>query len=275
MLADLHLHSIYSDGSYTPEELCALAKSRGLSLLSVTDHDTLAGEEEKRAAAKRLGLDYLTGWEISAYADTQKLHILGYGCELKEEYYRFMTERKGLSFLRAEDSVDKLRAAGISVTLEEALAERSSPDLPAHTMHIARAVARRLGITESEAYLRYLGYGRVGYSDVGRPTPQEAIDCIHQNGGVAIVAHPGRIAMDFAERDETLRRLFSLGADGIEAWYTTHTQRDTEYFLALAKEYALLTTGGSDTHIEDGTHAVGTPTFSPSEEFLSRVTIHR
>ena len=119
MRADLHTHSIYSDGLYSPDEICRKAKMRGLSLVSITDHDTLAGEEVKREAAKRHGLLYVTGWEISAYEGDQKIHILGYGCELNDAYRSFMAERKRGARLRAEDSVQKLQRLGVPVTMEE------------------------------------------------------------------------------------------------------------------------------------------------------------
>ncbi len=271
MLADLHTHSIYSDGRYTPDELCRRAAQGGVFLLSITDHDTLAGEEVKRAAAKKHGLQYVTGWEISAYEQNEKLHVLGYGCEIGGAYAAFTKARTEASFLRAEDSVKKLRAAGVPVTMEEALSERSSPDLPIHTMHVARAAAKRLGIAEGEVYLRYLAIGRCAHSDIGRPTPKQAIDCIHALGGVASIAHPGRITLPFAEREERLERLVKWGADGIEAFYTTHTKEDTAYFLRFAAAKGLLVTGGSDTHFEGSTHKIGLPSFTPSDELLKRI----
>ncbi len=271
MLADFHLHSIYSDGWYAPDELCRRAKARGLSLLSITDHDTLAGEEEKRAAAERYGLEYVTGWEISAYDKENKMHVLGYGCTLNSAYYDFMETRKRSALLRAKEGVEKLQAAGISLTLEEVLSERSKPDLPVHTMHTARALAKKLGIEEGRAYLDYLAYGRLAHSLIGRPSPKEAIDCIHACGGIAVLAHPGRITLSPEEKENTLRELTKKGLDGIEAVYTTHTQRETEYFKGLAKALGLLVTGGSDTHFEDETHAIGSPRFAPSEELLRAI----
>lgn len=280
MLADLHTHSIYSDGLHSPDEICRLAKSRGLFLLSITDHDTLAGEEVKRAAAKRHGLAYVTGWEISAYLGEQKMHTLGYGCERGDAYLAFMEERKKGAKLRAADSVEKLQALGIPVTMEEVYMQLSSPDLPIHTMHVARAVAGHLGISASDVYMHYLGYGKPANSMLGRPTPKEAIDCIHACGGIASVAHPGRIFMDFEEKEQTIRKMKEWGVDGIEAVYTSHTKEETEYFLGLAKELDLLVTGGSDTHYEgdkSGYHAqnpvVGFPAFTPSKELLERLKI--
>ena len=280
MQADLHIHSTYSDGLYSPDEICKKAKSRGLSLVSITDHDTLAGEEVKRAAAKRHQLAYVTGWEISAYEGDQKIHILGYGCALNEAYRAFMEERKKGSKLRAEDSVQKLQQLGVPVTMDEVYMQLSSPDLPVHTMHVARAAAVHLRATESEVYMQYLGYGKPANSGLGRPNPKEAIECIHACGGVASIAHPGRITMPFAEREETIKRLKGLGADGIEVFYTTHTEEETEYFLRLSKELGLLATGGSDTHFEgDGNsnyprkNKIGSPLFMPEKELLERLKI--
>ncbi len=171
MFADLHLHSIYSDGRYTPDELFQRAVAAGLSLLSITDHDTLSGESHKRESAKRYGIRYVTGWEISAYLHDEKMHVLGYGCQLNDDYYNFMEERKAASYLRAEDSVQKLQKCGVAVTMEQVLLERSIPEAPVHTMHVARAAAKVLGISDSAVYLRYLAVGEAAHSDIGRPTP--------------------------------------------------------------------------------------------------------
>ena len=273
MTADLHIHSVYSDGLCSPDVLCKLAKSRGLSLLSITDHDTLAGLDVKRAAAARYGLTYLSGWEISAYAGDCKIHVLGYGCSVEGEYERFNAKRKAAASARAMDSVEKFRALGIPLTYEDVLAQRASDDLPVHTMHVARAAAVYLGIRDGDVYSQYLAAGKPANSNIGRPTPEEAIDCIHAAGGFASIAHPGRIDMPIAEREATLRKLAAYGADGIEAVYTTHTKEETSAFSALANELGLMITGGSDTHYEDETHAVGSPIFVPSKELLSALKL--
>ncbi len=271
MQADLHTHSTYSDGWYTPDEICARAKLSGVSLLSITDHDTLMGEEEKRTAAEKYGLSYITGWEISAYLGLEKMHILGYGCKVDENYLAFMTERKNMAFLRAKDSVKKLQAIGVAVTMEDVLNERSAPDLPVHTMHIARATAKKVGIDPTEAYLRYFAVDKPAQSNIGRPSPKQAIDCIHASGGIAVLAHPGRITLAPKEKEETMEKLIAWGLDGIECYYTTHTEKETEYFTQFAKKRGLLITGGSDTHVEDETHRVGSPKFIPDERLLLRL----
>lgn len=266
MRADLHLHSVYSDGKNAPDVICKLAKSRGLSLLSITDHDTLMGLEAKRAAAKKYGLHYLSGWEISAYEGEEKIHILGYGCQINEAYERFTEKRKEASFARVEESVQKCNAVGIPVTVEEVLSMRLQKDAPAHTMHIARALQKYVGGTDGEVYEKYLSRGKVANSNIGRPTPKEAIEVIHALGGMAVLAHPGRIHS--LDKKQLIISLKALGLDGIEAVYTTHTDRETAYFQTLAKEYGLLVTGGSDTHVEDGTREVGSPTFYLTDEKL-------
>lgn len=274
MTADLHIHSTFSDGHYEPSEVCRRAKKAGLSILSITDHDTLSGEEEKRAAAKKYNLLYVTGWEISAYEGDNKIHILGYNCDHQSKAYLDFTKRRiACSIERAKDSILKMNGAGISLTIEEVLKMRQEEDTPVHTMHIARAVAKKLGISEGEAYNRYLGYGKVGFSILGRPTPKEAIDCILESGGFASLAHPGRIYMTIPEMEDLVSRLVKDGMEGIECIYTTHTKEQTEYFCALAKKHGLLMTGGSDTHYEEPSHQIGKPYFTPSKELIDKLVL--
>ena len=266
--ADLHLHSVYSDGLYTPDEICRIAKRTGLYLISITDHDTLNGEEEKCEAAKRQGLRYVSGWEVSAYQNKSQIHVLGYGCQRGDAYLAFLENRKKAAMERAKDSVEKFRAIGVPVTLELVLSKRKDETAPVHTMHIARAAADFLGLNEGEVYRRYLARGMPANSGIGRPTPFEAIDCIHASGGVAVVAHPGRIRMDREEKKEVLDRLADYGVDGIETYYTTHTDEETEYFRAYAEERGLFVTGGSDTHYQERTHVIGRPQYVIDEKFL-------
>ena len=270
---DLHTHSVYSDGYYAPEELCRRAKNNGVQLLSVTDHDTMNGEEEKRAAAEKYGIRYVSGWEISAYAGESKIHVTGYRCQRNEAYLRFMKERRELGMERAADSVKKLRGAGIYLSLEDAKARRADPSSPVHTMQIAQAAAFVSGKTPGQIYEEYLAPGKIAHSTLGRPTPEQAIDCIHAAGGVASIAHPGRITLSFAEREKMILSLAKYGVDGIEAVYTTHTEKETEYFKALAEKYGLLVTGGSDTHVETDDHRIGSPVFYPSERLLKAIGV--
>ena len=273
MRADLHIHSTYSDGLCSPDELCRLAKTRGVQLLSITDHDTMNGDAIKRAAAKKYGLQYVSGWEISSYEQGEQIHILGYGCALNEAYLSFMEERKEMARLRAQERIDKFNSFGVPLTMEQVLAFRQDPTAPIHTMHVARAAAVLMGLKDSEVYREYLARGKAAYSDLGRPTPKQAIDCIHACGGVAVMAHPGRIRIAEDEKEDLISSLAAYGLDGIEAVYTTHTEEDTAWYTSLAKKYNLLLSGGSDTHIEDETHTIGKPVFHADSDLLKALHI--
>lgn len=267
--ADLHMHSVYSDGGYTPDEICRRARFAGVEALSITDHDTMNGLEEKRASAKKYGLIYVDGWEISAYDGGERIHVLGYGCKRGEAYERFMKARVEAAYARAEERVKKLNALGIAVTMEEIVSLQADKTSPLHTMHVARAAAAKLGITESEAYVRYLGRGKAAESTIGRPNPYQAIDCIRASGGRSFLAHPGRIKIDEIEKEKLIVSLKEYGLDGIECYYSTHTPLQTETYLGYAQKYALEISGGSDMHWEDGkTRMIGSPIFYATEEFL-------
>lgn len=274
MFADLHIHSVYSDGLLSPDEICRLAKKRGLGLISITDHDTLAGLEVKAEAAKRHGLAFVSGWEVSAHDRNTKTHILGYGCLPNVAYEAFMRERTQTSFERAEESVKKFRALGVPVTLQDVLDARSSPDLPVHTMHVARAAGLYLGLNEGEVYIHYLAQGKPAHSNLGRPNAKAAIDCICAAGGIPSLAHPGRMKVTRQDLEDAVVEYKGYGLQGIEAYYTTHTEEQTAFFVELAKKHGLLVTGGSDMHVEDGMHAtIGKPAFVPSDELLKALKI--
>lgn len=273
MRADLHLHSLCSDGKYAPAEVAVRCKEAGLSLFSLTDHDSMEGVPEALAAAKELGICCVPGWEVSAYEDV-KVHILGYGCERGEAYFRFLKERREGALIRSEDMIGKANAVlGLNVGLRDALALRARPDAPLHTMHVVRAFARASGATEGDAYretagklyLELFDRGKPAYSALCRPSPEDAIDIIHAAGGIAVLAHPGRIRLGEREKGALLGRLVRLGLDGIECAYTTHTEEETQAYCAYAEAHGLVISGGSDFHMEDGVHVAGMPAFEPDE----------
>lgn len=273
MRADLHLHSTFSDGLYSPNEVCLRAKDNGVQLISITDHDTLEGLEEKQTAAKRCGLSYLSGWEISAYEGLEKIHILGYGCQKSQEYAHFLEKRKSASLARAEDSIKKLNGLGIPVTMADVESHHKDKNSPIHTMHITRSIVKYTGEDSRLAYDKYLNVGRPANSNIGRPSPREAVDIIHALGGIAVIAHPGRITLTMDEIIRFIRDLADYGLDGIEGYYTTHTKQQTDVFCGLAKELGLYVTGGSDTHYEGDIHQIGMPIFQADDALLRRLSI--
>ena len=267
--ADLHVHSVFSDGKYTPDEVCERAKLAGVQVISITDHDTMNGREEKRAAAKKYGIESIDGWEISAYEKGERVHVLGYGCDDGEAYRAFMQRRVDSALARAQERIEKLNKIGIPLTFEAVLAGQADKTAPIHTMHVARPLGELLGISAGEAYLRYLERGCPADSTIGRPTPEEAVECIKASGGVAFLAHPGRIRITEAEKERLIAALLDCGLDGIESYYSTHTRMQTELYCGLAKKYGLRVSGGSDTHWEDERHFYGNPEFLVDDEYIA------
>lgn len=275
MKADLHVHTIYSDGLHTPEEIASIAKEAGVEILSITDHDNMDGNERKRAAVEALNIIYVPGWEVSAYAG-YKVHITGYNCSTSSAAYKeFMRQRVEGSYARAEDIIKKLASQGIYITISDVERFHEMKETPLHTMHVARAVAEKGYFPDAYVvYAECLQKGKFAYSDLARPDPFEAIEVIRESGGISSVAHPGRIETDFSSREKLIKNLAAAGLNGIEAVYTTHTKEETEYFKSLAKELSLLVTGGSDTHKQAfGGRYVGRPLFEPDERLLSALKI--
>lgn len=273
MRADLHIHSVYSDGQHTPAELAEICRQNGVRLASLTDHDNFAGDKEKRAAFAAAGVHYLTGVEISAYEGKTKVHITGYGYSADTPLCAAMQkERERLAYERLDDVLERLkRYKNIHLAKEEVLAERQE-DVPPHTMHVVLALVKKgFYPTVRDAFRDCFQPDSPTYSYVGRPTPFEAVEMLHALGGVACLAHPGRIFLPFEEREMLIDRLKERGLDGIECNYPTHTVEETAYYRAICNRLGLLETGGSDFHRDGGGRTIGEPFFEPDEAFLRAV----
>ena len=265
MRADLHLHTVYSDGAYTTEELAFRAKAAGVELISMTDHDSLEGLEEKRAAAKEAGLRFVAGWEVSSYAGEAKVHVLGYGCKPCGAYTAFLQKRREGALVRAEEMIGLgNKRFGLALTLADAEAYHLKKDTPLHTMHVVAAFARRLGARKGDLYLQYFSAGKPCFSGAMRPSPADALAVIHAAGGIAVLAHPGRIPLPAKERLTLMEALVAAGLDGIEYTHSDHTEEDRAYFRAFGEAHGLYLTGGSDFHAEGmRRRAIGEPPFFP------------
>jgi hypothetical protein len=275
MRADLHIHSVYSDGACFPDELAQKAAANGVALASVTDHDNFEGDEVKRACFSGMGITYLSGVEISAYRDKTKIHMTGYGYDtsspLLAAYQATLYQN---AYLRMQDVIARLaRFKKIYITEEDVLAQQRVK-APVHTMHIARAIKQK-GYYDSyrDIFADCFQPSCPTYSFLGRPTPEGAIEMLHALGGIICIAHPGRIELPFEEREKLILQLKEEGADGMECVYSTHTKEETEYFSALADRVGLLQSGGSDYHSDLGRRVIGSPFFAPSPAFLARVGI--
>lgn len=273
--ADLHIHTYYSDGTQSPRDVVSAAQRAGVNLISVTDHDNSNASKEVRALAAERGITAVDGEEISAYDGDVKVHILGYGMDYNcPAYKNFSAKLYKSAEERTYEILQNLSAVGLKITVEEVIKERTCDSSPLHAMYIARAGAKR-GYASSpfDFYAKYLNFGTVGFSRLGRPTPEETCAVIYECGGISSLAHPGRITMDKTRVEALISRLADLSLAGIEAVYSGHTVIQTQYYKELADRYNLLITGGSDTHSVQGNRSVGTPAFYPDGKLLSALKI--
>jgi predicted metal-dependent phosphoesterase TrpH len=243
---DLHLHSVASDGLLSPAAVAREAARRGLSGISLTDHDTVAGIEEASAEAARLGLDFLVGAELSANEPGISVHILAYcfdpedaGMQLFFEGYREERLR------RAGRIVERLRRMDVNLSLDEVLRE-SGEGVPTRA-HVGRALVRGGHVPDAHtAFKRYIGRDQPAFVEKRPTPPREVIDLVHAAGGVALLAHPGG---DF--RADQIQRWLEDGLDGLEILHPRNRPSDRARLERLVRERGLLRGGGSDWHGPD------------------------
>ncbi len=273
MRADLHVHTHYSDGLLSPQEVVNTAAANGVNVLAITDHDCALALCEGQHFCKQKGIEFVRGTEISAYFGEVKLHTLAYGFNPENQSVKnFFEELKENSYKRADDILNKLKAAGYKLGLEDVERQRYSESSPVHSMHIARAaVERGYASNAFEFYKNFLMRGKVAFSNYGRPSPKRTIEIFTSAGGVCSLAHPGRVELEKQEITSLILGLKDVGLCGIEAVYSTHTKSQTTYFKELAKEYGLFVTGGSDTHFKTGNNKIGVPYFQPAPQLLQKL----
>ena len=241
---DLHTHSTASDGLLSPAQLVALAVERGLRVLALTDHDTVAGLPEATTAAAAAGLQFIPGVELSTHVDAGEVHILGYFIDptdptLSAALAQFRDAREG----RAATMVERLTAAGAPITLERVLAFAAGGSIG--RPHVARALVEAGHATSiNDAFERWLVRGRAGYVDRFRLTPPDAVRLIRAARGVPVLAHPHSAD----NLGSLLPELVAAGLAGIECYYGDYDDLRKREYLALAKRYGLVATGGTDFH---------------------------
>ena len=243
MYADLHLHTNFSDGTYSPEELVAHAQRHGLSALALTDHDTIEGCPRTAVACQAASIEFIPGTELTAEQDRDELHILGYFIDIENP--RFLLEIAQFQDVRqnrVREIVERLNR--MNVPLEAAavfeLAKCRAPGRP----HVARALVEAgLCATLDEAFERFLKKNRPAWVPKFKISAADSIELIHQAGGVAVLAHPG-----LNRSDGVIPAMVEAGLDGIECFHTKHSTGTSERYLALADRFRLLVTGGSDCH---------------------------
>lgn len=243
MFADLHLHTHFSDGTFSPEEVVARGQRAGLAALALTDHDTVEGCARMAAACQEARIEFITGAELTAEHAGNEIHILGYFLDpqnprLLTELARFQIVRQN----RIREMVARLNELAIPLQAEEvfALANCQSPGRP----HVARALVQGGHVaSHDEAFERFLKMNRPAWVPKAKMSALDAITLIHQAGGLAVMAHPG-----LNRTDEIIPDLVAAGLDGIECFHTKHSTRTSERYLMIADQHKLLVTGGSDCH---------------------------
>ena len=254
MFADLHLHTNFSDGTYSPEDLVAQAQQHGLEAIALTDHDSVEGCPRTAVACAAAGIEFIAGTELTAEQDGNELHILGYFIDtlhprLLTQIARFQMVRQN----RIREMVARLNGLKVPLSAEAvfALANCRAPGRP----HVARALVQAgLCANLDEAFERFLKKNRPAWVPKFKMIGQEAIDLIHQAGGVAVLAHPG-----LNRTDKVIPNLVEAGMDGLECFHTKHSQATAKHYLELAGRFHLLVTGGSDCHgLSKGKPLIGT-----------------
>ena len=242
---DLHLHTRYSDGSWTPAELCRAAADRHLAAIAVTDHDTLDGIPAMLAAGQQHGVEVLPGVEITCRVKTREVHLLGYfpGTTWQSpELHTVLDHAKRVREKRIGAMVAQLNQLGIELTTAEVFAGSTCGTIG--RPHVALALRQR-GVVKSvdEAFERFLKAGKPGYVERHRMEAAEGIALIRRAGGVAVLAHPA-----LSQADKDIQNLAQQGLAGLEIWHCRQTPAQTEHYRAVAAQFDLLVTGGSDCH---------------------------
>jgi len=246
---DLHCHSTRSDGLLAPREVVARAAARGIRVLALTDHDDVGGLDEAHAAARAVGLEFVSGVEISVTWNDRTLHVVG--LHVDPQHPRL---REGLRAIRAgrhcraERIAKGLEEAGIAGSLEGARAFVTNPDLVGRT-HFARYLVQQgRGRDVHAVFRKYLTAGKPGYVPHRWASLEQAVGWINASGGVAVLAHPGRYGLQPSERDCLLEQFIGAGGEAIEVITGSHAPDAYALWAGCARRYGMLASVGSDFH---------------------------
>ena len=253
--ADLHCHSVVSDGTLTPEALAERAKANGVQLWALTDHDEIGGQARALAAAKALGMSYLTGVEISVTFIGHTVHIVGLGFDANNAaLLQGLRDTRGGRKQRAMEMSEGLAKAGIVSAYEGALPYVGNPELISRT-HFARFLVDS-GICKdtNEVFRRYLIEGKPGYVPHRWATLKDAVTWITQAGGMAVIAHPARYKFTPNEEFALFTEFKGYGGQGVEVVTGSHSAAEYVTYAHTAKEFGLAASRGSDFHSPEESH---------------------
>jgi len=249
--ADLHIHTTFSDGTYSPEQVVAIAVEKGLGAIAITDHDNVGGIESAQIAARGKDIEVVAGTELSSYIGDRGMHVVGLFIDPEDarllehlEFFRNHRHRRG------EEIVNKLKGLGVGISMDEVLAISGTGSVG--RPHVAEALVKVGAVRDfQEAFDKYIGNGKPGYVPKYKIDPAESAGIIHAGGGVAILAHPGISTRS----DSEIRSVVDMGLDGIETVHAKHASEQAERFTSLAKTEGWLISGGSDCHGENSNYS--------------------
>lgn len=247
-LVDLHVHSNISDGTKSPREVVKHASDVGVSVMALTDHDTVGGVAEAKEAAKEFGIVLIPGIEISAGFKDRDIHILGYfvneGSEEFNNILKAAWEKREERNIKIADKFDNF---GIHIDLD-AIKKMSGSSVITRA-HFARwLVENRYCKSNSEVFEKYLGNDGPCYVPRDYMTRKEAVKAITNAGGIPVLAHPMLYGLNSSEVDLLVKDLKEMGLKGIETYYSSNMGMDEGIVKGLAAKYDLIMTGGSDYH---------------------------
>jgi predicted metal-dependent phosphoesterase TrpH len=240
--ADLHMHTYYSDGVYSPSELIDLVKQRDIDKIAITDHDSINGIEEASEYGRSLGIEVIPGVEISTDIEDYEVHLLGYFIDINnEELNKYLTFFREERFYRAKRIIQKLKNLGFNISIDDVVdkAQNSAIGRP----HIANTMLE-LGLVSDyyEAFDKYLGDNKPASERKIHVSPQSALKIISDAGGLSFIAHPGYV------KESILMTLIKAGLDGIEVVHPSHKEYKRRFYKGIVNQYCLLESGGSDFH---------------------------
>ncbi|WAM32267.1 PHP domain-containing protein [Caldicellulosiruptor naganoensis] len=246
-MIDLHIHTTFSDGTYSPEDVVVLAKGKGLFAIAITDHDTTDGVKMALKKGQEIGMKVISGVEISADFEIE-MHILGLFIDVDNT--SLQEKLKMLEGFRKERNpkiIEKLRKMGYDISMEDV--EKVASGEVIGRPHIARVLVRKGYFENTKAvFENLLGFGRPAYVKKEKLKPYEAIEAIKRAGGLAILAHPHKYLYLEEGPENVFEELKEYGLDGIEVYHSDHTDKETRQLLEIAKKLDFLISGGSDFH---------------------------
>ena len=249
-MIDLHVHTTASDGQYTPSQIIQMASEKNISTIAITDHDTVAGLEEGAATAAQKNITFVPGTELNISYPTGEFHLLGLGFKkisssLEELLAALVKNRE----IRNIQIIEKMREAGVDITLEEMYAD--FPDTVLGRPHFAAELVKKKVVkTRQQAFDRYLAKGRPWYVARVGSNLDEAIIAIKESGGVPVIAHPMSLYLSWGKLPDALQNFYERGVMGLEAFHPGARVTECLRLEELAQKIGYFITAGSDFHGE-------------------------